>query len=597
MLLPDLTPWANQSRGFVYDWTIQGNDLRLTTAIANTGAGPLELRGGAVHGDAQDVAQRIFNADGSFTDVPAGTFVYHPEHGHIHFEDFAAFRLRAVLPGGGVGDVVAAGAKVSFCLLDVERHDTSGPNAQHYLSCGQMQGISSGWADVYSRGLPGQSIDITNVPDGKYWLEVEADPLNRIVESDETNNFVRIEIDLKRPVGSNPIPPDTFEANDSFATASILAPPEDHTYAGLTLHASQNDDYYRVTASATGALWFDLAFSHAQGDVDMAVYDAARTLVGRSDSDTNAEHVRVNAVAGDYYYVRVFGFEGATNPNYTFSVDQFDSGNQAPADIRLSSDTVQEFRANGTVVGTLSTTDTGGGNFPTYTLLNDAGGRFVLAGDQIKVANGLLLDFEQTQAHTITLRSTDRGGLHIDKSLVIHVANVDPEVVTGDGAANVIVGGAFNDRLSGGAGNDVLKGGAGSDTLAGNVGDDFFVGGAGRDFLYGGDGRDIFYYGAVNESAAGSNNRDLVYDFQHGIDKFDISKIDANGARAGDTFTFIGNAQFSGISGQLRFGYYNPAGTANDRTSIAGDTNGDRVADFQIELVGLKTISAIDFVL
>ena len=38
-------------------------------------------------------------------------------------------------------------------------------------------------------------------------------------------------------------------------------------------------------------------------------------------------------------------------------------------------------------------------------------------------------------------------------------------------------------------------------------------------------------------------------------------------------------------------------GTANDRTIIEGDINGNRVADFQIQLTGLNTLTATDFVL
>src|SRR5262245_55464579 len=153
-LLPDLTPWASQEKGFIYDWTIVGNDLRLTTAMANIGTAPMELRGGETHADtSQDVYQRVYEPDGSYTDVLAGTFTYHPEHGHIHFDEFAQFRLRQVLPDGGVGDIVAAGDKVSFCLLDVDRYNASGPILPHFLKCGQVQGISVGWADVYSRGL------------------------------------------------------------------------------------------------------------------------------------------------------------------------------------------------------------------------------------------------------------------------------------------------------------------------------------------------------------------------------------------------------------------------------------------------------------
>ena len=60
------------NRGYLYGWRIQGNDLRLTTSVANVGAGALELRGGAIDGDTQDVQQRIYNADGTFTDQLAG---------------------------------------------------------------------------------------------------------------------------------------------------------------------------------------------------------------------------------------------------------------------------------------------------------------------------------------------------------------------------------------------------------------------------------------------------------------------------------------------------------------------------------------------
>ena len=321
-LLPDLTPWASASQGFIYGWTIQGNDLRLTTAMANIGTGRMELRGGETHGSAQDVYQRIYEPNGTYTDILAGTFTYHPEHGHIHFDDFAEFRLRAVLPGGGVGDIVAAGDKISFCLLDVERYNNSGPSSPYFLECGQVQGISVGWADVYDKGLPGQSIDISLVPDGTYWLEAVVDPDNRLIESNEGNNVTRIQINLQRPPGNGGIPQDAFEPNNSFAAASILAPPEDDTFENLSIHASQDVDYYRVTASGSGTMAFRLAFQHSQGDLDMEVFDSTQTRIGLSDSTSNTEQFSFTAVGGQYYYVRVYGYNGVTNPNYSFTVDQ-----------------------------------------------------------------------------------------------------------------------------------------------------------------------------------------------------------------------------------------------------------------------------------
>ena len=121
--LPDLTTWADQGRGFLSDWYLDTSTtagrtlLRLSNSIANVGAGPLEIRGGQVNSDGtQAVAQRIYDDTGAFTDRAAGSFVYHSGHGHVHFEDFAQYNLRAVTSGDGVGSVVASGAKTSYRL-------------------------------------------------------------------------------------------------------------------------------------------------------------------------------------------------------------------------------------------------------------------------------------------------------------------------------------------------------------------------------------------------------------------------------------------------------------------------------------------------
>ena len=74
--------------------------------------------------------------------------------------------------------------------------------------------------------------------------------------------------------------------------------------------------------------------------------------------------------------------------------------------------------------------------------------------------------------------------------------------------------------------------------------------------------------------------------------------IDANSKVAGNqAFTWRGTGNFTAAPGQLIERLYNPAGTANDKTIIYGDINGDARADFQIELTGLKTITASDFIL
>lgn len=608
MLLPDLTPWASQSLGFLYDWTIQGNDLRLTSAIANVGEGALELSGGEIVGEIQQVYQRLYNADGSFADVLAGTFIYHIEHDHIHFEEFAEFRLRAVTSGGGVGDIVAAGDKVSFCLLDVERYDTAGPATPHYLSCGQVQGISPGWADVYTRGLPGQSIEITNVSDGEYWLEVVADPLNHIVESDETNNVTRILISLVRPVDGNPIPPDTFEANDNLANASILAPPELHTYAGLSIHASENDDYFRITAALTGLLAVDLDFLDAEGDIDLEILDASGARIGRSDTAGDREHVVIEATAGAYYYVRAFGFEGSTNPDYTMVIDPGYAELPRAADdpftdgadnlglaaagfgwhARGGADRVGGTNGRDVIFGgTGDDTLRGGGGADD---LNGEAGSDTLEGgggsDWIDGGTGIDVALYTTATSAVRAdleRHLATGGAGIDTLVAI-------EDIRGSAYADVLQGNGLANRLFGHRGDDRLEG---------RGGDDVITGGYGRDTMAGGTGRDRFDYDSVAATGRTAQTRDVISDFRAGSDRLDFRDIDASSMLSGDNaFVWRGTGPITTSAvGELSFTKYDVAGTADDYTLLFGDTDGDTAAEFQIKLVGLISLGKGDILL
>ena len=62
-------------------------------------------------------------------------------------------------------------------------------------------------------------------------------------------------------------------------------------------------------------------------------------------------------------------------------------------------------------------------------------------------------------------------------------------------------------------------------------------------------------------------------------------------------FSTVEGAAFTGVGGQLRSIQQNLPGAANDKTIVEGDINGDRRADFQIQLNGLKTLRAADFIL
>jgi Ca2+-binding RTX toxin-like protein len=150
---------------------------------------------------------------------------------------------------------------------------------------------------------------------------------------------------------------------------------------------------------------------------------------------------------------------------------------------------------------------------------------------------------------------------------------------------NAVLAGAIAANVWGSAVNNILVGNAAANAIYGL---------GGRDIMRGEGGADKFVYLNAADTGKTAATRDLIQDFTIGTDKIDLSAIDANGAAAGNgTFVFqaVSGAAFTGVAGQLHY----LASGAN--TLVEGDLNGDRVADFQIELTGIKALLATDFIL
>ncbi len=144
------------------------------------------------------------------------------------------------------------------------------------------------------------------------------------------------------------------------------------------------------------------------------------------------------------------------------------------------------------------------------------------------------------------------------------------DILRGDDAANTLTGLAGNDTLNGRGGNDVLFGGAGADNLTGGAGADTFV------------------FAAATDSPRSNAGRDTITDFVSRLDKIDLRAIDASNRTSGDqAFSYIGSAAFSGRAGQLHL----------VNGVLEGDTNGDRVADFQVVVQGVTAFAIADFIL
>jgi len=61
--------------------------------------------------------------------------------------------------------------------------------------------LDVGWGDTYAQYVPGQSFDITDLPDGTYYIQVVANPDRRLYERSTRNNVSYRKVVLGTAVG------------------------------------------------------------------------------------------------------------------------------------------------------------------------------------------------------------------------------------------------------------------------------------------------------------------------------------------------------------------------------------------------------------
>jgi hypothetical protein len=235
--------------------------------------------------------------------------------------------------------------------------------------------------------------------------------------------------------------------------------------------------------------------------------------------------------------------------------------------------------SNGSASASFTLTDT---SFTNFRVVSDGAGGTLVTGGTTPGNDNLVYGPGNNEIHALAGDDRIAGGGGNDR--IFGDAGNDQlfgdagdDLLNGGAGDDLLRGRAGNDRLDGAAGNDTLLGEAGNDVLSGGGGIDRLIGGLGRDVLTGGSGRDTFDFNAVVESARGAQ-RDVVNFRRFDGDKIDLATIDADadGTAGNQRFTFIGTSAFSGVDGQLRF----------SGGLLQGDTNGDRVADIEIKIVG-----------
>jgi hypothetical protein len=260
-LLPDIIvarpPLTVSGTYGVIEYSQSGNGsndgrLRISVSSPNIGHGPLEIRSTSTYVCGTDtltgtapttcpntglpprqlIKQRIYHKNGSvmsYYERDAGSMTYHPTHGHMHVDDWGVFSLRIQTsdPNPLNWPVVGNGAKLAFCLMDYGTCSTypghcvdsagntllSGNFPNFGLGGGQyscsitVQGISSGFTDIYYQNLDGMWIQIPpGTCNGQYYIVAQLDPYNYFSEEHEDNNVIAIPYTLtKQSSNGNPV--------------------------------------------------------------------------------------------------------------------------------------------------------------------------------------------------------------------------------------------------------------------------------------------------------------------------------------------------------------------------------------------------------
>ncbi|AZM59526.1 MULTISPECIES: lysyl oxidase family protein [unclassified Streptomyces] len=174
--------------------------LAFSANVWNAGPAKLVVDGFRSPGkDVMDAYQYFYDADGKQVGyTPTGGMEWDPRpgHEHWHFLDFASYRLLSA----DKKETVRSG-KEAFCLANTDAVDYTVKNAAWHpdntdlsTACGEQNSISVrevldvGSGDTYTQDLPGQSFDITDLPNGTYYIQVLANPENRLKETDHDNN-------------------------------------------------------------------------------------------------------------------------------------------------------------------------------------------------------------------------------------------------------------------------------------------------------------------------------------------------------------------------------------------------------------------------
>ena len=219
--LPDLVALPAWQIGISRHGT--GDFLDFAATVWVGGHGPLDVEGFRIPDSRTMKAYQYFWRHGHIVGrASVGTMGF-AGYNEWHFQQFARYALLA-----SNKSVAARSRKVGFWITVTDPVNLSLPHAVWQpklngigvFSCGAstalwvQEMLPVGWGDTYIQTVPGNSFNITNVPNGTYYIEVQANPEKLLHETTISNDISLRKIILGGTPGQRTVKVPTWHGLD-----------------------------------------------------------------------------------------------------------------------------------------------------------------------------------------------------------------------------------------------------------------------------------------------------------------------------------------------------------------------------------------------
>ena len=187
--------------------------LAFASNIWNAGPSPMVVEGfRRSDSNVMDAYQYFYDGATPVGRTRAGTFEFDTRHGHHHWhmDQFVRYDLL-----NADRTQIVRSTKQSFCLVPTDAIDLTVENADWQTdfggglgtACGGSDAIwirevlPVGWGDTYYQYVAGQSFPIKGLPNGRYYVQVTANPTEEMIEASTANNVSLRRVVLRGKAG------------------------------------------------------------------------------------------------------------------------------------------------------------------------------------------------------------------------------------------------------------------------------------------------------------------------------------------------------------------------------------------------------------